>query len=91
MDARDVMKFEARVKEARFGVGSGVVIAVISLAAALSEVREGKPLVRCAILGDISDCYMRRKKFACIIPSQKGLIKFQLSDIRKRHSIFLQF
>lgn len=55
-DARDVMEFEARVKETSFGVGSGVVIVVISLDAALSEVREGKPLVRCTILGDISDC-----------------------------------
>lgn len=89
MDARDVMEFEARVKETRFGVGSGVVIAVISLDAALSEVREGKLLVRCTILGDISDWYMKREKFACIIPSQKGLIKFQLSDIRKGHQIFL--
>jgi len=90
MDARDVMEFEARVKEASFGVGSGVVIAVILLDAALSEVREGKPLVRCTILGEISDWYMRRKMFACIIPSQKGLIKFQLSDMRKRHQIFLR-
>lgn len=89
MDARDVMEFEARVKEARFGVGSGVVIAVISLDAALSEVKEGKLLARYTILGDISDWYMIRKKFACIIPSQKGLIKFQLSDVRKRHQTFL--
>lgn len=88
MDARDVMEFEARFKEVRFGVGSGVVMAVISLDAALSEVREGKLLVSCTILEDISDWYMKREKVACIIPRQKSLIKFQLSDIRKRQQIF---
>ena len=89
MDARDVMEFEARFKEARFGVGGGAVIAVISLDAALSEIREGNLFVRCTILGDISESYMKREKSACIIPRHKGLIKFQLSDIRKRHKIFL--
>lgn len=49
MDAREVMEFEARVREVRFGVGSGVVIAVISLQAALSEIRDGKLLVRSTI------------------------------------------
>lgn len=89
MDAREVMQFEARIKEVSFGVGSGVVIAVISLEAALSEVRDGKLLVRSTILRDISDWYKKREKSACIIPRQKGLIKFELSDIRKRHQVFL--